>query len=159
MIITLTNLTVGFYSQVLQNRFLPAGFFFFFLFREFIYLTPFELIFSLLPLQYCPNLLPIPSAYILVFQWKNLILHNFSFSSKVASATASFNHTRPRGASTSIKLPYEVTDALHLRCNLNGSHQLKYLLKMNSTTNFSRYPKASYLSGKELHHRRLYCKT
>ena len=56
--ITLTNLTVGFYSQVLQNGFLQADFFFF-LFRDFIYLTPFELIFSLLPLQYCPNLLPI----------------------------------------------------------------------------------------------------
>ena len=156
--ITLTNLTVGFYSQVLQNGFLQADFFFF-LFRDFIYLTPFELIFSLLPLQYCPNLRPISSAYILVFQWKNLILHNFSFNWKVAAATASFNHTRPRGASASIELLYEVTDALNLRCNFNGSHQSEYLLKMDSTTDFSRYPKANYLSGKGLHHRRLYSKT
>ena len=155
--ITLTNLTVGSYSQELQNRFLQADFFF--LCSESYLLNSFELIFSLLPLQYCSNLLSISSANILVFQWKNLILHNFSFSWKVAAATASFNHTRPRGASASIKLPYEVTDALSLRCNFNGSHQLEYLLKMNSTTDFSRYPKASYLSGKGLHHWRLYCKT
>ena len=121
----------------------------FFLFRDFIYLTPFELIFSLLPLQYCPNLRPISSAYILVFQWKNLILHNFSFNWKVAAATASFNHTRPRGASASIELLYEVTDALNLRCDFNGSHQPEYLLKMDSTTDISLYPKANYLSGKD----------
>ena len=79
--ITLTNLTAGFYLQVLQNGFLEADFFFV-LFRVFIYLTPFELMFSLLPLQYCSNLISISSANILVFQWKNLILHNFSLNQK-----------------------------------------------------------------------------
>ena len=145
--ITLTNLTVGFYSQVLQNGFQQADFFFF-LFRVFISLTPFELIFSLLPLQYCSSLLSIPSANILVFQWKNLILHNFSFNWKVAAAAAvtSFNHASLWVASTSIELRCEVTDVLNLRCNFNGSHQSEYLLKMDSTTDFSRYPKASYLS-------------
>ena len=143
--ITLTNLTVGFYSQVLQNCFQQADFFFF-LFRVFISLTPFELLFSLLPLQYCSSLLSIPSANILVFQWKNLILHNFSFNCEVAAAAASVNHTRPRGAIASIKLLYEVTDALKLSCYFNGSHQSEYLLKMDSTTDFSRYPKVSYLS-------------
>ena len=86
--IILAILTVGFNSQVLQSGFLQADFFFF-LFRAFIYLTFFELIFSLLPLQYCSNLPSISSANILVFQWKNLILHNFSFNWKVAAATAS----------------------------------------------------------------------
>ena len=123
-----------------------------FLFRVFIYLTPFELIFSLLPLQYYSNLLSISSANILVSQWKNLILHNFSFNWEVAAAAASFNHTRSRRASASIKLLYEVTVALKLRRNFNGSHQSEYLLKMDSTTDFSRYPKASYFSGKGLHH-------
>ena len=156
--IALTNLTAGFYWQVLQNGFLEADFFFV-LFRVFIYLTPFELIFSLLPLQFCSNLISFSSANILVFQWKNLILHNFSLNQKVAAAAASFSHTRPRGASASIELFYEVTDALDLRCNFNGSHQSEYLLKMDSTTDFSRYPKASYLPGKGLHHRRLYSKT
>ena len=133
----------------------------FFFLRVLIYLTLtlFELIFSLLPLQYCSNLPSISSANILVFQWKNLILHNFSFSWKVAAAAASFNHARPRGASASIKLLYEVTDALSLRFSFNGSHQFEYFLKMDSTTDFSRYPKASYLSGKGFHHRRLYSKT
>ena len=149
--ITLTNLTAGFYSQVLQNGFLEADFFFV-LFRVFIYLTPFELIFSLLPLQYCSNLISFSSANILVFQWKNLILHNFSLNQKVAAAAASFSHARPRGASASIELFYEVTDTLDLRCNFNGSHQSEHLLKMDSTTDFSRYPKANYLSEKELHH-------
>ena len=157
--ITLTNLTVGFYLQVLQNGFLQADFFFFFLFRVFVYLTPFELIFSLLPLQCCSNLLSISSANILVFQWKNLILHNFSFNWKVAAATASLNHTTLRGASASIELLYEVTDAHNLRCNFKGSHQSEYLLNMDSTSDFSRYPKASYLSRKGLHHRRLYPNT
>ena len=156
--ITLTILTVGFYLQVLQSGFLQADFFFFLL-RAFIYLTLFELIFSLLPLQYCSNLHFISSANILVFQWKDLILHNFSFNWKVAAAAASFNHARPRGASASIKLLYEVTDALSLRFSFNGSHQFEYFLKMDSTTDFSRYPKASYLSGKGFHHRRLYSKT
>ena len=142
--ITLTNLTVGSYSQELQNRFLQADFFF--LCSESYLLNSFELIFSLLPLQYCSNLLSISSANILVFQWKNLILHNFSFNWKVAAAAASFNHARPRGASASMELLYEVTDAFNLRCNFNGSHQSEYLLKMDSTTDFSRYPKASYLS-------------
>ena len=64
--ITLTILKVGSYSQVLQNGFLQADFFFF-LFRVFIYLALFELIFSLLPLQYCSNLPSISSANILVF--------------------------------------------------------------------------------------------
>ena len=64
--ITLTILKVGSYSQVLKNGFLQADFFFF-LFRVFIYLTLFELIFSLLPLQYCSNLPSISSANILVF--------------------------------------------------------------------------------------------
>ena len=133
----------------------------FFFLRVLIYLTLtlFELIFSLLPLQYCSNLPSISSANILVFQWKNLILHNFSFNCEVAAAAASVNHTRPRGAIASIKLLYEVTDALKLRCYFNGSHQSEYLLKMDSTTDFSRYPKASYLPGKGLHHRRLYSKT
>ena len=156
--IILAILTVGFNSQVLQSGFLQADFFFF-LFRAFIYLTFFELIFSLLPLQYCSNLPSISSANILVFQWKNWILHNFSFIWKVAAAAASFSHTRPRGASASMELLYEVTDALNLRCNFNGSHQSEYLLKMDSTTDFSRYPKTNYLSGKGLHHRRLYSKT
>ena len=157
--ITLTNLTVGFYLQVLQNGFLQADFFFFFLFRVFVYLTPFELIFSLLPLQCCSNLLSISSANILVFQWKNLILHNFSFNWKVAAAAASLTHTTLRGASASIELLYEVTDAHNLRCNFKGSHQSEYLLNMDSTSDFSRYPKASYLSRKGLHHRRLYPNT
>ena len=133
----------------------------FFFLRVLIYLTLtlFELIFSLLPLQYCSNLPSISSANILVFQWKNWILHNFSFIWKVAAAAASFSHTRPRGASASMELLYEVTDALNLRCNFHGSHQSEYLLKMDSTTDFSRYPKTNYLSGKGLHHRRLYSKT
>ena len=124
-------------------------------------LTPYELIFSLLSLQYCSNLLPISSANVLIFQRKNLILHNFSFNWKVALAasTTSFNHVRLWVASASIKLLYEVTDALNLRCNFNGSHYSEYLLKMDSITHFSQYPKASYLSGKELHHQRLYSKT
>ena len=155
--ITLTNLTLGSYSQELQNRFLQADFFF--LCSESYLLNSFELIFSLLPLQYCSNLLSISSANILVFQWKNLILHNFSFNWKVTAAAASFNHTRPRRASASMKLLYEVNDAINLRCNFNGCHQSEYLLKMDSTTDFSRYPKASYLSGKVLHHRHLYFKT
>ena len=157
--ITLTNLTVGSYSQELQNRFLQADFFF--LCSESYLLNSFELIFSLLPLQYCSNLLSISSANILVFQWKNLILHNFSFNWKVAAAAAvtSFNHASLWVASGSIELRCEVTDVLNLRCNFNGSHQSEYLLKMDSTTDFSRYPKASYLSGKGLHHRRLYSKT
>ena len=118
-----------------------------------------ELIFSLLPLQYCSNLPSISSANILVFQWKNWILHNFSFIWKVAAAAASFSHTRPRGASASMELLYEVTDALNLRCNFNSSHHSEYLLKMDSTTDFSRYLKASYLSEKGLHHQCLYSKT
>ena len=151
---TLTNLTVCFHSQVLQNEFLQVDFFFF-LFRILIYLTPYELIFSLLPLQYCSNLLSISSGNVLIFQWKNLILRNFSLNWKVAptAATTSFNHASLWGARTSIELLYEVTDALNLRCNFNGSHQSEYLLKMDSTTHFSPYPKASYLSGKGLHHR------
>ena len=155
--ITLTNLTVGSYSQELQNRFLQADFFF--LCSESYLLNSFELIFSLLPLQYCSNLLSISSANILVFQWKNLIFHKFYFNWEVAAAAASFNHTRPRGASANIKLLYEVTDALKLRCNFNVSHQSEYLLKIDSTTDFSRYPKANYLSGKRLHHWRLNCET
>ena len=134
--ITLTILTVVFYSQVLlQNRFLQADFFFL-LFRVFIYLTLFELMFFLLPLQYCSNLPSIFSANILVFQWKNLILHNFSFNWKVAAAATSFNHTRPRGESAIMELLYELTDALNLRCSFNGSHQCEYLVKMDSTTLF-----------------------
>ena len=156
--ITLTILKVGSYSQVLQNGFLQADFFFF-LFRVFIYLTLFELIFSLLPLQYCSNLPSISSANILVFQWMNLILHNFSFIWKVAAAAASFSHARPKGVSASMELLYEVTDALNLRYNFNSSHHSEYLLKMDSTTDFSRYLKASYLSEKGLHHQRLYSKT
>ena len=157
---TLTNLTVGSYSQVLQNGFLQVDFFFFF-FRVLTFLTPYEIIFSLLPLQYCSNLLSISSGNVLIFQWKNLILRNFSLNWKVAptAATTSFNHASLWGARTSIELLYEVTDALNLRCNFNGSHQSEYLLKMDSTTDFSRYPKASYLPGKGLHHRRLYSKT
>ena len=146
ILITLTILAEGFYSQVLQSGFLQTDFLF--LFRAFIYLT--LLIFSLLPLQYCSNLPSISSANILVFQWKNLILHNFSFNWKIAAAAASFNHTRPMGASASMELLCEVTDVLNLRRNFNGSHQSEYLLKMNSTTDFSRYPKTSYLSGKVL---------
>ena len=76
---TLTNLTVGPYSQVLQNGFLLVDLFFFF-FRVLTFLTPYEIIFSLLPLQYCSNLLSISSANVLIFQWKNLILRNFSFN-------------------------------------------------------------------------------
>ena len=76
---TLTNLTVGSYSQVLQNGFLQVDFFFFF-FRVLTLLTPYEIIFSLLPLQYCSNLLSISSANVLIFQWKNLKLCNFSFN-------------------------------------------------------------------------------
>ena len=107
------------------------------------------------------NLLCISSANVLIFQWKNLILHNFSFNWRVApaAATTSFNHASLWVASASIELLYEVTDTLNLRCNFNSSHQSEYLLKMHSTTHFSRYPKASYLSGKKLHHRRLYSKT
>ena len=146
ILITLTILAEGFYSQVLQSGFLQTDFLF--LFRAFIYLT--LLIFSLLPLQYCSNLPSISSANILVFQWKNLILHNFSFNWKIAAAAASFNHTRPMGASASMELLCEVTDVLNLRRNFNGSHQSEYLLKMNSTTDFSWYPKTSYLSGKVL---------
>ena len=146
ILITLTILAEGFYSQVLQSGFLQTDFLF--LFRAFIYLT--LLIFSLLPLQYCSNLPSISSANILVFQWKNLILHNFSFNWKIAAAAASFNHTRPMGASASMELLCEVTDVLNLRRNFNGSHQSEYLLKMNSTTDFSLYPKTSYLSGKVL---------
>ena len=146
ILITLTILAEGFYSQVLQSGFLQTDFLF--LFRACIYLT--LLIFSLLPLQYCSNLPSISSANILVFQWKNLILHNFSFNWKIAAAAASFNHTRPMGASASMELLCEVTDVLNLRRNFNGSHQSEYLLKMNSTTDFSLYPKTSYLSGKVL---------
>ena len=107
------------------------------------------------------NLLSISSANVLIFQWKNLILHNFSFNWKLAPAagTTSFNHASLWAASASIELLYEVTDDLNLRCNFNGSHQSEYLLKMDSTIHFFRYPKARYLSGKELHHRRLYSKT
>ena len=72
---------------------------------------------------------------------------------------ASFSHARPRGVSASMELLYEVTDALNLRCNFNSSHHSEYLLKMDSTTDFSRYLKASYLSEKGLHHQRLYSKT
>ena len=162
--ITLTNVAVGFYSLVLQNGFLQVDFFLL-LFRVFIYLTPFELIFSLqylllflywylLLLQYCSNLLFICSANVLVFQWKNLILLNFSFNWKVAAAvaTTSSNHA------SLWELRYEVTGALNLRCNFNGSHQSEYLLQMISTTDFSQYPKTNYLSGKGLHNRRLYSK-
>ena len=157
---TLTNLTVGSYSQVLQNGFLQVDFFFFF-FRVLTFLTPYEIIFSLLPLQYCSNLLSISSANVLIFQWKNLILRNFSFNWQIApaAATTSLNHASLWGASANIELFYEVTDALNLRCNFNGSHQSEYLLKMNSTTHFSPYPKASILSGKGLHHRHLHLKT
>ena len=42
---------------------------------------------------------------------------------------------------------------------INGSHQSEYLLKMDSASDFSQYPKASYLSRKGLHHRRLCSKT
>ena len=155
--IILAILTVGFYLQVLQSGFLQDDFFIF-LFRAFICLTFFELIFSLLPLQYCSNL-PSISPFLPAFQWKNLMLHNFSFNWKVAAVAASFNHTRPRGASASMELLYEVTDALNLRCNFNGTHQSEYVLKMDSIRDFSRYPKTNYLSGKGLHHRRLYSKT
>ena len=110
-------------------------------------------------LQYCSNLPSISSANILVFQWMNLILHNFSFIWKVAAAAASFSHARPKGVSASMELLYEVTDALNLRYNFNSSHHSEYLLKMDSTTDFSRYLKASYLSQKGLHHQRLYSKT
>ena len=125
--------------SVLQNRFLQVDLFFF-------YLTAYESIFSLLSLQYCSNLLSISSANVLIFQWKNLILYNFSFNWKVApaAATTSFNHRNLWVVSANIELLYEVTDME---------------LKMDSTTHFSRYPKASYLSGKELHHRRICCKT
>ena len=44
---------------------------------------------------------------------------------------------------------WSITDALELRCNFNGSHQSEYLLKMDSTTDFSRYFKASYFLGKD----------
>ena len=140
----LTNLTVGSYSQVLQNGFQLVDFFFFF-FRVLTYLTPYEITFSLLPLQYCSNLLSISSANVLIFQWKNLILHNFSFNWQVApaAATTSLNHASLWGASENIELFYDVTDALNLRCNFNSSHLSEYLLKMNSTTHFSPHPKAS----------------
>ena len=109
-----------------------------------------------------------------------MTLDNFSFNWKVApaAATTSFNHASLWVASTSIELLYEVTDTLNRRCNFNGFNQSEYLLKMHSTTHFSRYPKASYLSGKNsstdvyilkpktncfsikgLHHRLLYSKT
>ena len=72
----------------------------------FFYCTSNFLLFSLLPLQYCSNLLLIFSAKVFAFQWKNLILHTFSFNWKVAAATAttSFNHGRLRGASASTEL-------------------------------------------------------
>ena len=130
----------------------------------FIYLNSFELIFSLLPLQYFSNLFSISSAKVFAFQWKDFILHNFSFNWKVAAAAAtnSFNHTMLRGASTSIEMLYQITDTLNhylfQGAILTGSHQAENLLKMNYTTDFSRYPKASSLSGKGLHHLRLYFK-
>ena len=69
----------------------------------------------LLPLQYCSNLLSIFSAKVFALQWKNLLLHNFSFNWKVAAATAaaSFNHTRLTGASASTEMLYQVTDTLN----------------------------------------------
>ena len=76
--------------SVLQNRFLQVDLFFF-------YLTPYESIFSLLSLQYCSNLLSISSANVLIFQWKNLILYNFSFNWKVAPAAATFQPWKPMG--------------------------------------------------------------
>ena len=76
--------------SVLQNRFLQVDLFFF-------YLTPYESIFSLLSLQCCSNLLSISSANVLIFQWKNLILYNFSFNWKVAPAAATFQPWKPMG--------------------------------------------------------------
>ena len=100
-----SKLTSSFFSCCASNS----------LFRVFIYLTSFELIFPLLTLQYCSNLLSISLAKVFAFQWKNLILHKFSFNWKVAAATAttSFNHTRLRGASASTKLLYQITDSLN----------------------------------------------
>ena len=76
--------------------------------------------------------------------------------------TTSFNHARLRGASASTELLQKVTDTLNhylfYGAILTGSHQAEDLLKMDSITDFSRYPKTSCLSGKEPHHRRLYSK-
>ena len=96
-----------------------------------------------------------------------MILHNFYFHWKVAAATTttSFNHTRLSGADVSTELLYQVADTLNHYffegAILTGSHQAEDLLKMDSTTDFSGFPKAakaSRLSGKELHHRSLYSK-
>ena len=86
LMITLKHLTLGFYAQVLQKWIIIAvpqsSLFFFFcvsncLFRFFIYLTPFEMIFALLPLLRCSQLLSISSAEAFAFESKNLILLSF----------------------------------------------------------------------------------
>ena len=146
---TLTNLTVGFYLQVLENEF-PQLFFI----QSLYFCNSFwiNIFFTSFTSFTCSNLLSISSVNVLAFQSKNLILHNFSFNRKVAitAATTSFNHAKQMGTSSSIELFYKVTDALNLRWNFNGSYQSEYLLKMDSTGDFYGHPKASYLSGKRL---------
>ena len=164
--ITTTSLTVVFYSQVLQNGYLQVDFLFvqsLYLLNSFwinIFFTVFTIISLLIFTSFTVLLYRISSANVLVFRRKNLILHNFSFNWKVAAAAAvtSFNHVSLWVASASNELRCEVTDVLNLRCNFNGSHQSEYLFKLVSTTDFSRYPKASCLSRKGLHHRRIYSK-
>ena len=91
------RLTVGFYSQVLQNGFLQIDFLFF----------PIALVtFCYFLYHLYSNLLLTFSAKVFAFQWKNLILHTFYFNWKVAAATAttSFYHERLRGANASTEL-------------------------------------------------------
>ena len=100
-----SKLTSSFFSCCTSNS----------LFRVFIYLTSFELIFPLPTLHYCSNLPSISLAKIFAFQWKTSILHKFSFNWKVAAATAttSFHHTRLTGASATTKPLYQITDSLN----------------------------------------------
>ena len=140
------------------------------------------MLFSLLPLQYCSNLLLIFSAKVFAFQWKNLILHTFSFNWKVAAAipTTFLNHAGLKVASAStncFKKNWYPQSLSFLRYNWQVLTRLKICLKWTPPPTFPGILKpAAYLgknsttdvyilkhnsncfSVKGLHHRCLYSK-
>ena len=71
----------------------------------------------LLYFLYCTVLIYFPFLHpkSLLFNWNNLILHNFFFNWKLVAATATLfiNHTRLRGASARTELLYQSNDGLN----------------------------------------------
>ena len=158
---TLKNLSLHFYCKYykMNNNYssskLTPSFCFYAincLFRVFIYLTLFELIFLLVPFSNVliySNLLSISSAK--VFQGNNLILHKVFTITRSLQQVQPFSNSyaRAEGTNASTELLYQVTSALnhyHLESAiLIGSHQHEHLLKMDSTDYFSWYSKTSWL--------------